>query len=131
MVKHRMGGEEWWCLPGGGVEAGESTSEAALRELEEECGVRGKILQQVCHSIDIKGLESVTFLIDIGEQEPHLGFDPEFILPDQILIAMSWMALSEISEWDRAFLWASGILNIPEFLKEVSSWGEAISYPIG
>jgi len=39
MVKHRHEGMEWWCLPGGGVEAGESASTAALRELKEECSV--------------------------------------------------------------------------------------------
>ena len=38
MVKHRQGGEEWWCLPGGAVEAGETPAEAAIRELKEEFG---------------------------------------------------------------------------------------------
>eukprot|EP00164_Ancoracysta_twista_P014798 GFYU01024233.1.p1 GENE.GFYU01024233.1~~GFYU01024233.1.p1 ORF type:complete len:205 (-),score=42.51 GFYU01024233.1:120-734(-) len=33
-----------WVLPAGGVEAGESLEEAALRETEEEVGVRGQVL---------------------------------------------------------------------------------------
>jgi ADP-ribose pyrophosphatase YjhB (NUDIX family) len=34
-----------WCLPTGFAEAGESIEEAALRELEEESGIKGKIIE--------------------------------------------------------------------------------------
>ena len=34
-----------WCFPSGFAESGESIAEAALRELEEETGVKGKIVQ--------------------------------------------------------------------------------------
>ncbi len=34
-----------WCLPTGFAEAGESIEQAALRELEEETGIRGKIVK--------------------------------------------------------------------------------------
>jgi ADP-ribose pyrophosphatase YjhB (NUDIX family) len=33
----------FWCLPGGFIELGESPDHAALRELEEETGLEGKI----------------------------------------------------------------------------------------
>ena len=45
MVKHSQDGEEWWCLPGGGIEEEESPEEASLRELFEECSVRGRIVR--------------------------------------------------------------------------------------
>ena len=129
MVKHRHQGVEWWCLPGGGVEPQESADDAALRELEEECCVTGKILCQTSVSIDGSGLEADTFLIDIGDQEPHMGSDPEFSVEDQILVDVRWLSLPEISERDRAYLWAAGLMVVPEFLDEVSSWGDALSYP--
>jgi ADP-ribose pyrophosphatase YjhB (NUDIX family) len=44
MVRHRHRDLAWWCLPGGAIEANESPAEAAIRELQEECGVDGVIV---------------------------------------------------------------------------------------
>jgi 8-oxo-dGTP pyrophosphatase MutT (NUDIX family) len=128
MVKHRLDGSEWWCLPGGGVEPYETPPDAALRELDEECCVRGKIVSQTGHMIEGFEEESVTFLVDIDKQEPHIGVDPEFSV-NQILVDVRWLTLAEIPERDRAYLWAAGLLSVPEFLEEVSSWGDELSYP--
>ena len=35
----------------------------------------------------------------------------------------------ELSEIDRAFLWASGLLSIIDFAEELNSWNRDISYP--
>jgi 8-oxo-dGTP diphosphatase len=130
MVKHHLDGEEWWCLPGGGVEAGETPADAVLRELKEECCVKGQIIAQTSQYSDSAGMDTVTFLVEIGDQEPHMGNDPEFAREHQILVDLHWLALAEIPERDRAYLWAAGLLYLPIFLKEVSSWGDAFSYPL-
>ena len=129
MAKHRMHGEEWWCLPGGGIEPQETAPDAALRELREECSVTATILRQTTAYTDDLGVETITFLVDIGEQEPQRGNDPEFAHEDQILREIRWLALAEIPERDRAYLWAAGLLCVPLFLEEVSAWGDAFSYP--
>lgn len=131
MVRHRQDDQEWWCLPGGGVEPHEKAADAALRELQEECCVVGNILRQTSQTMDGDGVQSITFLIDIGDQEPHMGLDPEFVPADQVLVDLRWMSLAEIPERDRAYLMALGLLNIPDFLEEVSGWSDALSYPSG
>jgi ADP-ribose pyrophosphatase YjhB (NUDIX family) len=39
LCRHEKPGKEYWLLPGGGVEAGESLVEALHRELHEEIGI--------------------------------------------------------------------------------------------
>ena len=130
MVKHHMNDDGWWCLPGGGVETQETPAETVLRELEEECFVRGQIVKQTGLLTDGFGIETITYLVEIGSQEPHMGSDPEFTQDDQILADVRWLTLAEISERDRAYLWAAGLMSIPIFLDEVSCWGDELSYPI-
>ena len=131
MVKHKRNEKEYYTLPGGGIEEGEIPEQTAIRELREECGVIGKIIKKVSEYLFPFGDNVIihTFFIEIGNQTPVLGSDPELSEEHQILTEVRWMALDEICERDRAFLWASGLASIEQFFDELTSWGNDISYP--
>ena len=129
MVKHRQHGEEWWCLPGGGQEPGETPLQGALRELSEECNVSGTVVRQTSHVSNAPGDETFSFLVDIGDQFPSLGYDPELSEVEKVLVDVKWMSLAEIPERDRVFLWAAGLLGAGDFLSEIERWGDRTSYP--
>ena len=133
MVKHTENEKSYLCLPGGGIEINENTEYGSLRELQEECNVTGKIVMKTSELYEQtnEGVKChVTFLVDIGEQNPKLGFDPECKDKNNpILQDIGWYSLEEICERDRAFLWAAGLFQVEIFANEIHSWSDEISYP--
>ena len=122
MVKHRQNGEEWWCLPGGGIEPGEDPKAAALRELKEECLVAGRLLKLTSLVEYGRDDRHYTYLVEIGTQEPALGDDPEKADGHKILADLAWLSFDELSERDRAYLWTAGLLSIERFAADLLGW---------
>ena len=61
---------------------------------------------------------------------PVKGIDPELTAEEQTIKGVKWLALDEIAERDRAYLFGAGLMRIPEFHDEVLLWrDDEISYP--
>jgi ADP-ribose pyrophosphatase YjhB (NUDIX family) len=88
----------YWCLPGGGVEAGESPEEAVVRELKEETNLDIRVVRKIAEmrlpGVTAGYAKGVTFLAEIAGGELSLGFDPEQEhWQDKFLQAVSWRKL--------------------------------------
>lgn len=133
LVEHQLFGRDFFNLPGGGIEENETPEQAALRELEEECQVKGTLVRPLTAEYK-PDLESrvFTFLVEIPENAvAKAGIDPELPADEQSIIGVKWMRLDEIAERDRAYLFGAGLMRVPYFHDEVLMWdGEDISYPI-
>jgi 8-oxo-dGTP pyrophosphatase MutT (NUDIX family) len=64
ILLNRFGGDSFWALPGGSVEAGEFSNDALVREVIEEIGVRvtcGRLLWVIENLFAYRGTEYTEF----------------------------------------------------------------------
>lgn len=123
LVKHKLNGRLFYCLPGGGVEKNETYEEAALRELKEESLVDGIIIRKLSIQFkpDNRG-EVHTFLVEVTKDcVPGVGSDPELLEEEQSIIGVEWLSYEELGEADRAYLWAAGLNRIEYFHEKLLS----------
>jgi ADP-ribose pyrophosphatase YjhB (NUDIX family) len=83
-----------WCMPGGITDPGETVAESALRELEEETGIKGEVKQflgvfdsRLWRSEKRVHFYHFLFLIDAGDQAPRPSeevFDAAYFAEDNL-----------------------------------------------
>lgn len=77
MVKEVYPDKNFWTLPGGGLEVGETYEEAVIREVKEEVNLNVKV-EKLLFTGHYSGGEERCFLVNLlDETNPKLGFDPE------------------------------------------------------
>ena len=101
MVKQHHDEKDIWMVPGGGIEEGESSMAAAVREMKEETGLDVEIDRLIWHTEEVsaRGQRFVNFFMGrIKGGELTLGADPEFDNEHQVLREVRFMSRKEIEQ---------------------------------
>ncbi len=111
MVKHDHPERTVWMVPGGGIEEGESSAQAAAREVFEETGLEVEITGLIWHVEEVseRGQRFVNFFrAKVTGGELGLGSDPELEENEQVLTDIRFMTREEVAELENLY---------PEFLR--------------
>ncbi|HYH74423.1 MAG TPA: NUDIX hydrolase [Candidatus Saccharimonadales bacterium] len=101
----RAESEEYWCLPGGGLDEGESLTDGAIREMVEETGIKpelGKLsyVQQFIY----EDKDYIEFFFNVKNVEDYLNID------------LSKTTHGELEIAEIAFVNPADVVIKPEFL---------------
>jgi len=97
LVEHRKGGQRYWVLPGGRLQAGETLTAALQRELKEELSLEAKVdrLLAVYETLaPQRHTVNLAFAAEIGRQEPAIDRG------DPVLSGWQWVRLDRLRQLD-------------------------------
>ena len=107
LIERFRNGKHYFVFPGGGADNGETPEDAAIREMEEETGLRVTI---ICKLVEIHfGLSTQHYFyverrageFGTGTGEEYTEADPDD--PAQGVYIPVWMPLSELPEHDNVY----------------------------
>jgi 8-oxo-dGTP diphosphatase len=107
LIERHRAGKHYYVFPGGGVDAGETPEQAAIREMEEETGLRVTVQRKLAE-IYFGLSEQVYFLVDRQDGKFGTGTGIEFTDsdpddPTEGIYIPIWMPLEELPQHENVY----------------------------
>jgi 8-oxo-dGTP diphosphatase len=97
----------FWVIPGGGIEAGEYSRDAAVREVKEETGL-DVVIERLLWVVEEKEANGRInychyFLARIAGGELTIGYDPELADDQQVILDVGFFSREEMNSLSRVY----------------------------
>ena len=107
LIERHRAGKHYFVFPGGGVDAGETPEQAAIREMEEETGLRVTVQRKLAE-VHFGLSEQVYYLVDRLDGEFGTGTGVEFTDsnpddPTEGIYIPIWMSLEELLQHENIY----------------------------
>ncbi len=93
----RKEGREYYTIPGGGAQPGETPAEAAVREAKEETGLDVRIDRELFREENDRG-EHHYFLVHPAAGEPVLGGEEALLSCAANFYRLDWVPLADLAD---------------------------------
>ena len=107
MVKQHHENRDIWMVPGGGIEEGENSIQASVREVKEETGLDITVTGMAWHMEEVseaRGQRFVNYMVGKVEGgQLNLGRDPELDDDKQVMREVAFMSKEEIDDLENVF----------------------------
>ena len=90
-------GRGLWSVPGGRVEPGETTAEAAVRETREETGL-SVVVDGLAGTVERAGTHGVVYVIDDHVATPAPGADPADVRAGDDADEVRWVYVDQLAD---------------------------------
>ena len=108
LIERHRAGLDYFVFPGGGVDEGETSEQAAIREAMEELGIEVAIKQRIAEIQLGQKSRQVYFLVQqtggefgTGVGEEYTDSDPND--PDEGIYIPIWMPIEKLSEYQNIY----------------------------
>ena len=114
LMRRIRNGQEYYVFPGGGVEQGESTETAIVREIKEELSINPKI-DKLLFEIENQGRQEYYYLIKEFSGQPQLGGEEKQRMNENNQYYPVWMELDKLTNLDNLYpeLVKKKIMDLP------------------
>lgn len=100
IARYNRAGRLEWCLPKGHLEEGETAEQAAVREIEEETGIQGRVLQTLgtidyWFSVEGRRIHKVVHHYLLEATGGRLSIEGD---PDAEAVDVAWVPMTELDQ---------------------------------